>query len=364
LQAIVVGTAFGGRVHVPALRAAGFDVVALVGRDAQRTAARALQLGVTHGVTDLAAAFDLAEPPFVVTVATPPDAHVEPVLAALGAGAHVLCEKPFALTTADAQRMVSAAESAATVALVGCEFRWASDEALAARLIRSGAIGTPQLATFVQHSGLIARGLPQTFNADWWLDISRGGGILNAAGVHVIDRFRSWFGEVEAVSGQLGHASPTSRGGAEDTYTASLRFASGVLATLQHCAGSLGAPLRICRVVGDGGTVTLEGGGVLLANSDTGDTGDSGGPLDVPPDLQLPPAPQASPDPREVFTWLELPAYTRLAERLRDVIEGQPIDPMAPATPTFADALQNQRVSDAIRASSTQSGAWITLSAG
>ena len=55
-------------------------------------------------------------------------------------------------------------------------------------------------------------GLPQAFNADWWLDPSRGGGILNAAGVHVIDRFRSWFGEVEAVSGQLGHTSPTSRG--------------------------------------------------------------------------------------------------------------------------------------------------------
>ena len=33
LRAAVVGTAFGGRIHVPALRAAGFDVVALVGQD-------------------------------------------------------------------------------------------------------------------------------------------------------------------------------------------------------------------------------------------------------------------------------------------------------------------------------------------
>ena len=75
MQAIVVGTAFGGRVHVPALRAAGFDVVAVVGRDASRTAARADELGVPHGMTDLSAAIDLVDAPFAVTVATPPDAH-------------------------------------------------------------------------------------------------------------------------------------------------------------------------------------------------------------------------------------------------------------------------------------------------
>jgi predicted dehydrogenase len=355
LQAIVVGTAFGGRVHVPALRAAGFDVVALVGRDAARTAARAEELAVPHGVTDLAAALGLVNDPFVITVATPPDSHVEPVLSALAAGAHVLCEKPFALSTADAERMVSAAADAGTVALVGCEFRWAMDEALACRLIRSGAVGTPQVATFVQHSGLVANGLPKAFNGDWWLDTSRGGGILNAAGVHVIDRFRSWFGEVEAVSGQLGHVSPITRGGAEDTYTAGLRFASGCVATLQHCAGSQGLGLRLCRVVGDAGTVWLEDGGVRLADAG------SDRRVDVPPNLVLPAPPAASSDPREVFTWLELPAYTRLAERLRDVIDGRPIDPAAPATPTFADAWQTQRVADAIRASSTQSGAWLDM---
>ena len=50
-----------------------------------------------------------------------------------------------------------------TVALVGCEFRWTTDEALAGRLIRGGAIGTPQVVTFVQHSSLVANGLPQAF---------------------------------------------------------------------------------------------------------------------------------------------------------------------------------------------------------
>ena len=81
LGAVVVGTAFGGRVHVPALRAAGFEVLALVGRDEQRTAARAAELGVAQGLTSLDEALALPGVD-VVTVSTPPDAHVEPVLAA------------------------------------------------------------------------------------------------------------------------------------------------------------------------------------------------------------------------------------------------------------------------------------------
>jgi predicted dehydrogenase len=86
VQAIVVGTAFGGRVHVPALRAVGFDVVALVGRDFARTAARAGELGVPHGVTNLADALSFVGGLCVVTVATPTDSHDEPVLSALSAG--------------------------------------------------------------------------------------------------------------------------------------------------------------------------------------------------------------------------------------------------------------------------------------
>ena len=113
----------------------------------------------------------------------------------------------------------------------------------------------------------------------------------------------------------------------------------------------------MCRVVGDAGTIWLEGGGVRLADADSDRI------VDVPADLQLPEPPEASPDPREIFTRLELPAYTRLAERLRDLVAGRSIDPAAPATPTFQEALQNQRVSDAIRLSSERSGDWLDIEA-
>jgi predicted dehydrogenase len=355
LRAIVVGTSFGARVHVPALRAAGFEVAALVGRDAQRTADRAAQLGVPIASTRLRDALDRVDGPRCVTVATPPDAHTEPVLEALAAGAHVLCEKPFALGTADAREMTAAADAAGVVAVLGCEFRWATDEALTGRVVRSGSIGSPRVATFVQHSALLAHGLHGAFNEDWWFDPARGGGILNASGSHYVDRFRSWLGEVTGVSASLqvaGNRPPTA---AEDTYTVLLRFASGCTGLIQQCSAARGTPGRMCRVVGDHGSVWIDDGVVWLADD---------GParvVDVPADLRLPDPPPPSDDPKHAFTRIELPPYTRLAERFRDLVLGRPVDPDAPATPTFHEALRTQAVLDAMRTSSAAGGAWVDV---
>jgi predicted dehydrogenase len=254
--------------------------------------------------------------------------------------------------------MTEAAEDAGVIALLGCEFRWATDEALAARTVHSGALGTPKLATFVQHSPLVAGGLHGAFNEEWWFDADRGGGILNAAGIHYVDRFRTWLGDVVAVSATLQVAGDRPADAAEDTYTVQLRFASGCLGLIQHCAAARGAPARLCRVIGDRGSVWLDGGDVWLADDEPAR------PLGVPADLVLPDPPPASDDPKHAFTAIELPPYTRLAERWRDLIEGRPIDPSAPATPTFRDGLQDQRVIDAVRASSAAVGAWIPVTTG
>lgn len=353
----VVGTAFGGRVHVPALRAAGFDVVALVGRDPRRTTARAAELGVPLGTVDLGEAIDALGPgPKAVTVATPPDSHVEPVLAAVASGAHVICEKPFAFEQSDAARMVAAAEAAGVVALAGTEFRWTPAEALTARLVRTGQIGVPSLATFVQHSALVAHGLPEAFNADWWLDPGRGGGIINASAFHYVDRFRVWLGDVRAVSASVQQIGATARaGGVEDAYTAMLHFDSGAVGLVQQCSAAPGRPARTCRVVGSTGSTWLDDDGVWLADAEPARL------VPVPADLAVPPPPPASDDPREIFTGIELPPYTRLAERFRDLILGRPVPADAPPTPTFQDALAVQRIVDAIRESGRDGGRLIEL---
>ncbi|HEV2310622.1 MAG TPA: Gfo/Idh/MocA family oxidoreductase, partial [Acidimicrobiia bacterium] len=129
--AIVVGTGFGARVHVPALQAAGFDIVALVGRDPDKTARRAARLGVPAScdVDEMLARPDVA----AVSIATPPATHARLAIAAAEAGKHVLCEKPFALDAAEAEAMLAAAEQAGVTHLIGHEFRLAPERAVLGR---------------------------------------------------------------------------------------------------------------------------------------------------------------------------------------------------------------------------------------
>jgi len=118
LSAVVLGTGAGCQTHVPALRGACFDVAALVGRDAARTAERAARVGVPRAFTSLTDALTRTQVDAVV-VATPPNTHAELVLEAVAAGKHVVCEKPFARDKNEALAMLAAAEEAGVVHLVG-----------------------------------------------------------------------------------------------------------------------------------------------------------------------------------------------------------------------------------------------------
>jgi predicted dehydrogenase len=267
----------------------------------------------------------------------------------------VLCEKPFATSIDDARRMVAAAEASGRVALVGCEFRWMPDEALGRRAIAGGMIGEPRVVTYIQHSRLVADGLHGAFNDEWWFDASRGGGILNAGGIHYIDRFRTWLGEITGVSASLDVAGGRPRDQAEDTYSLLLRFASGCTGVVQHCAATHGSPVRVCRVVGDRGTLSLENGHALVSDRE----GDR--ELPVPDDLRLPSAPAARSDPKHAFTTLELPPYTRLAERFRALMDGESSLADAPPTPSFHDGLRNHLVIEAMRESSRAGGVWVPV---
>jgi len=341
-----VGTGFGARVHVPALRAAGFTVTALVGRDADRTRRRAERLGVPHALTSLEAALALPDVD-AVTIATPPDSHCELALAALDAAKHVICEKPFALDRDEADAMLAAAEGAGVTHLVGHEFRWAVDRAVAGRAIADGAIGEPRLASFVQWLSLVAD--PATPMPPWWFDRHAGGGWLGASGSHAVDQVRVWLGEISSVTAGLAHVSDRPANPAEDSFTVRFGLASGAEGVLQQTAAAWGPPVSVTRVAGTAGTVWLEDGAAWLADA-------SGNrPLPVPPDLALPPPPETGDDPRHRFTHLELGPYTRLCEALRAGVEGRPL-PDAVPVPTFADGAACMRVLHATRASAAHGG--------
>src|SRR6476660_3482083 len=96
----VIGTGFIGTVHVEALRRIGVQVRGVLGSTAERGAARAETLGVAMAYASLdellaVLLFD------VFHLISPYDLHVSHSIAVLESGRHVVCEKPFSLTSAE-----------------------------------------------------------------------------------------------------------------------------------------------------------------------------------------------------------------------------------------------------------------------
>jgi predicted dehydrogenase len=343
---VVVGTGFGCLTHVRALRRAGFEVRALVGRDPDKTAGRARRFEIARSYTTLAEA--LADDQVdAVTIATPPHSHGPLVLDAVRAGKHVLCEKPFARDAAEARTMLAAADAAGVVHLLGTEFRFAPGQALLTRVVRGGAIGEPRLATFLLHIPLLAG--PDAEVPPWWSDSTEGGGWLGAHASHVIDQIHTTLGGFASVSASLpnvgGH--PWS---AEDAYLVHFRLRSGCTGVLQGVAADRGPMLFATRVIGTRGTAWAEGDRVFVADAD------GSREIESPAQLAV-----AAPDPppadllRSAYdllhsTGIDVGPYTRLYEVFRARIEGtDAADHPAPAT--FADGVATMEVMDAVRQS-------------
>lgn len=351
IPALVVGTGFGCRVHVPALRAAGFDVVGLVGTRPDKLARRAEQNGVARWFTDLDEAID-ATGAELVTIATPPSTHAELTLKAISRGRHVICEKPFAFDAREGQAMLDAAEAAGVFHMVAHEFRWLPDRALFGRAIADGLIGEPRFLALDQFIPFCAD--PETPLPKWWFDPAAGGGWLGAGGSHLMDQIRAWLGEFDTLSANLFLVSDR-QAECEDSYSMRFRMKNGVEGSMQQSAGAWGPSTTIWRCAGTKGTIWVDAGKVMVA--DKAGTRE----LDVPADLTLPPAPPpADPNSSRRLSHFEMGPFTRLCEAMRRGIEGREALPAVPI-PTFRDGLASMHVLDAMRASSTQGGALITV---
>jgi predicted dehydrogenase len=352
----VIGTSFGCLTHVRALRNAGFDIVALVGRDPAKTADRATRFGVPHALTSVDEALSLAEVD-AVTIATPPLTHAPLARAAIAAGKHVVCEKPFARDAAEAQELLDLADSAGVVHLLGCEFRFDGAQALLARLVAEGAIGEPRLATFLLHIPLLAAAGSEV--PDWWARADQGGGWLGAQAAHVIDQVRVTLGEFAGVSGALINIADHGWT-AEDTFSIRFRTTTGCEGIMQSSAADWGDLLITTRISGSKGTLWTDFTGVHLA--------DASGTRAVPIPDDLATAPP-DPPPAELMstsydllhaTGIDIGPYTKLFERFRALVEGSRVD-AGPKPATFADGVAAMQVIDAVR-TSARDGSWVALS--
>lgn len=353
MKAVVVGTGFGCLTHVPAMRDAGFEIAALVGRSPEKTKDRAARFDIPVATTSLdeALAIDGVD---AVAVVTPPHTHHDLVLQAAQAGKHVVCEKPFAASAIEGQAMLDAAEAAGVVHGLGCEFRYAATQELLRRVVQGGDIGEPRTALFILEVPLIADHAAEV--PQWWEDAGEGGGWLGAYGSHVIDQVRTTLGDIEGVSASV----PVTSGrpmSADDTFTVHFRTTNGAEGVLHSSAGVRGIA-AVTRINGTEGSVWLEGDAVVLA------TAAGQGAVDVPDDLrQGPPVPPPMELMKTAYDFMhsmgtDREPYARLYSAFRRRIEGAAGEDIAPF-PTFADGVAAQRVLDAVRRSDLER-AWIT----
>ncbi len=354
---VVFGTGFGCFTHVRALRDAGFDVCAIVGRDAAKTGRRAKLFEVPEALVSVDEALAL---PGVdaITIATPPHSHAAIAHAAIDAGKNVICEKPLARDVAEGEALVDAAARAGVVALVGTEYRFDAGQAMLARCVAGGAIGEPRLATVLLHVGMLADAGAEL--PEWWADAQQGGGWLGAHGSQVIDQVRVTLGEFESVSASLPHVGARDMS-AEDGFIVQFRMANGCVGTMQSTCADRSPPMIETRVAGTRGTAWIEGVGskVFVADAE--------GTRQVPVDADLQggevsPAPEGALETeyeRMIGHGLDVPAYTRLATCFRALIEGRP-SPSRSEPAGFADGLVALRVLEAARRSAAER-AWMEV---
>lgn len=121
----------------------------------------------------------------VVVVATPDQLHREMTVAALGAGKHVLCEKPMALTLEDCQAMIDASRNTDRKLMIGQICRFTPGFMRAKQLIDNGEIG--ELFFVESEYAHDYSKIPGTFS-NWRLDPLRHGFL--GGGCHAVDLVR------------------------------------------------------------------------------------------------------------------------------------------------------------------------------
>lgn len=183
LRAAVIGVGGIGRHHLREYaKSARAEVVAVCDSSAE-----ALEAVRKEGVTceayqDYKAMLAEARPD-VVSVCLPNNLHAPVTIAALEAGAHVLCEKPLATSAADAARMVETARRRRLKLGVNLSYRFNGFSLFLHELAEKGEFGEVYFAHTVWHR---RRGVPR--GTGWFVDRSRaGGGPLIDLGVHRLD---------------------------------------------------------------------------------------------------------------------------------------------------------------------------------
>lgn len=170
--------------HLPGMaQQSGVDLVAFCDLIPERAEEAAAKYGAPGAkvYTDYR---ELLEDPSIdaVHVLTPNVSHSEITVAALDAGKHVLCEKPMAINSEEAQRMLDARNRSGKLLTIGYQYRHFHDHAVAKKVVDEGWLGDVYYAeaTYIRRRGVPTWGV--------FTDKSKqGGGALIDIGTHALD---------------------------------------------------------------------------------------------------------------------------------------------------------------------------------
>jgi len=269
----VVGYGMMGRAHCYGYRAAPLIhalpvtpvVTVMSGRHEPALAAAAAACGVGEHVTDWRQLIERDDVD-VVDICTPPGTHAEIAQAAAAAGKAVLCEKPLAVSYAQAAAALAAVTRAGVHNAVGFNYRKLPAVALMRQMVADGVVGEVRLW---RASWLSDEFTDPATPWDWRFDRAMGGTTIADLGSHLIDLARWMVGEISEVSAQsqtfiterpVAGTGPAAGGSravtVDDASSALLRFASGARGTLEVARSAVRRPCDfMVEVNGSSGTL-------------------------------------------------------------------------------------------------------------
>jgi myo-inositol 2-dehydrogenase/D-chiro-inositol 1-dehydrogenase/scyllo-inositol 2-dehydrogenase (NAD+) len=242
LRVALVGAGRAGSVHAANLAdyAARAEVAAVVDERAEAAAA----LGPAASLEDALERCD------AVVISAPTFLHRDLAVRAAEAGKHVFCEKPMALTLAECDDMIGAAERAGVVLQIGFMRRFQPEFVEARRRIEAGDVGEPMVIKSLTRGP----GLPPP----WAWSLEQSNGMLAEVNSHDFDSVRWLVGsDIERVYAEVANVKGAARGvEAADFYdnaVVSLRFTSGAIGTIDGtCPADYGYDARVEIVCSEG----------------------------------------------------------------------------------------------------------------
>ena len=194
--AVVGNGMIANAAHIPAWKdvADKVEIVAVADNREQAAMETAERHGIPHWYTDYNELLEKTKPD-IVSVCTPNCYHKEVTIAALKAGAHVLCEKPITTNEADAIEMYATAEKCGKILYVNQTMRFSPQILAAKRFIEEGLIGN---AYFAEANAIRRRGIPKWGFFHMKEHNAAGPGF--DIGVHIIDSLLWILGSPKVIS--------------------------------------------------------------------------------------------------------------------------------------------------------------------